>query len=196
MRSRKYEVPLQPQGFLQGDEPEGAKRIREEEHHITGTTHILREGTKMKKIMKKRSGFTLVELLIVIIIIGILAGAMLMLVGSGTDRAEATKIISDLRSMKAAALMYYADGKNAPDTDGVGPNGLGKYMDKQLNATDYTFAKGSDSDRWFVGRTGVGGTGVREALVKSAVEAGLLLDTTSNDVNPYASGDDVYMRAR
>jgi hypothetical protein len=65
-----------------------------------------------------------------------------------------------------------------------------------LNATDYTFAKGSDSDRWFVGRTGVGGTGVREALVKSAVEAGLLLDTTSNDVNPYASGDDVYMRAR
>ena len=70
----------------------------------------------MKKLtnLKKRSGFTLVELLIVIIIIGILAGAMLLVAGSGTDSAEATKIISDLRSLKSAALLYYADHPTNP----------------------------------------------------------------------------------
>ena len=87
----------------------------------------------MKQWLKKRKGrgFTLVELLIVIVIIGILAGSLLLVMGSGTDKANATKIASDLRTIKAAMLMYYADeGKfvEIPDLSNTGD--LNEYLDR------------------------------------------------------------------
>jgi|GEM_PF-5409056 len=63
-------------------------------------------------VFVKRSAFTLVELLIVIIIIGILSGLLLVAVEAGQDKtrqgkARATKIVSNLRNAKAAAIMAY-----------------------------------------------------------------------------------------
>lgn len=154
--------------------------------------------------LKRRSGFTLVELLIVIIIIGILAGAMMMLAGSGTDRAEATKIISDLRSLKAAALMFYADkgGDTAPTLAG-----LKDYMDRQVPAatgeaagTGYGSVSPAVEGRWYVYYTkpGLAYSGIAKALAGSAKDSGLLPSTTSADLENLYEEDDmtVYMRAR
>lgn len=65
-------------------------------------------GSARRRSAKKRA-FTLVELLIVVIIVGILAGMMLLSAGAATDSAKAARIISDLRNMKAAALLYRTD---------------------------------------------------------------------------------------
>lgn len=63
----------------------------------------------MSRLLKKRGGFTLVELLIVIMIIAILAGMMLLATGSATDTANAARVISDLRSLKAATTIGMLD---------------------------------------------------------------------------------------
>jgi len=96
--------------------------------------------SEMKKRLQRkgaRKGFTLVELLIVIIIIGILAGAMMMVAGGGRDAAEASKIISDLRTMKSAALMWMAENPTTVTAaqwislEGD-PSPINKYLDRPL----------------------------------------------------------------
>lgn len=100
----------------------------------------------MQKIIKKnrKKGFTLVELLIVIIIIGILAGMMMLSTGAATDKAEATKIVSDMRNLKAAAIMYYADYHKYPNETAVDAS-LDKYMDIARTGTKLLVKYGTKS---------------------------------------------------
>lgn len=69
---------------------------------------------KVKNINNRAKAFTLVEILIVIIIIGIMAGIFTLSVGAATDRAQAAKIISDMRMLKSAVLLYYAQNGKWP----------------------------------------------------------------------------------
>ena len=58
---------------------------------------------------KMRKGFTLVELLIVIAILGALASMMTLSGTNATASASATKIVENLLTLKSAALMMYTD---------------------------------------------------------------------------------------
>ena len=57
----------------------------------------------------KHSGFTLVELLIVIVVIGILSTMIMMSSTEAVTSSRAANIVSNLRNIKAAALAYYSD---------------------------------------------------------------------------------------
>ena len=63
-----------------------------------------------------RKGFTLVELLIVIVVIGILASMMMLSSMESVTTAKANNIVSNLRNLKTAALAYYTDNMDELST--------------------------------------------------------------------------------
>ena len=68
----------------------------------------------MHKILKKQSGFTLLELLIVIVIIGILALIIVPGLASGPKRARDAQRKTDIRAVKNALETYYNDNNAYP----------------------------------------------------------------------------------
>ncbi|MDY6399689.1 MAG: type II secretion system protein [Synergistales bacterium] len=61
----------------------------------------------MKKNFK-RKGFTLVELLIVIVVIGVLSAMMMISSTEAVSSAKATKIINDMTQLKKATTAWYS----------------------------------------------------------------------------------------
>lgn len=151
----------------------------------------------MKRFMKKTKmrGFTLVELLIVIIIIGILAGALLLVAGAGTDKANATKMVSDSRSIKSAALMYYADNGSWPADIAA----MKAYLDRDVNASglaSYDVGFESTNAIFNVKLTNITtDTGIRNKLIAIAAEGGLY-ESESGDTAFAGSDNDAYLRIK
>ncbi|MBQ7577739.1 MAG: type II secretion system protein [Synergistaceae bacterium] len=72
----------------------------------------------MKKKYYSRKGFTLVELLIVIVVIGILSAMMMLSSTEAMSSAKASNIASNLRNLKTAALAWYTDHVDLVTADG------------------------------------------------------------------------------
>jgi general secretion pathway protein G len=155
----------------------------------------------MKTMNARKSGFTLVELLIVIMIISILAGMMLLATGSATDGAEAIKIVNDLRNLKSAALLYYADNMRWPMKGQEAS--LDQYTDRPVVSNRARYVSVVIGDQYPDPTTqtiryniGVqldanknGTPGVQRKLQAKAVDTGLLSDE-KNATNPYIFGSD------
>lgn len=65
----------------------------------------------MRKLMSKK-GFTLVELMIVIVIMGILVAVAIPVYGAVTKNAEKKTCISNMRDMKSTASTWQMQGNN------------------------------------------------------------------------------------
>ena len=76
--------------------------------------------TKIRKRLNQK-GFTLVELMVVIAILGVLAAIAIPKFGDATATANTAKVQADLRTMDAAIVMYQA--QNGSDPTGIGTAG-------------------------------------------------------------------------
>lgn len=72
-----------------------------------GGAHVARSSS-----VRNHRGFSLVELLVVIVILGILAGVVVFAVSGITDRGEASACATDAQTMRTAVEAYRA--KNSP----------------------------------------------------------------------------------
>jgi len=71
----------------------------------------------MRNKKPKNSGFTLVELLIVIAIVGILAAVVLVNLNSARNRSRDTKRVADARQVLTALELYFQDNGGYPTPD-------------------------------------------------------------------------------
>ena len=66
----------------------------------------------------KRKGFTLVELLIIMIVLSILTGAMMLSSTKITASADASRIINNLVNIKNATIAWYFHNRDKVDEKG------------------------------------------------------------------------------
>ncbi len=71
----------------------------------------------MKSTLRQERGFTLVEIMVVVVILGILAAIVLPKVTDRPDTARITKAKQDIRTLESALGLYKLDNFTYPTTD-------------------------------------------------------------------------------
>ena len=71
----------------------------------------------MKRQRNTQSGFTLIEIMVVVVILGILAAIVVPKVMDRPDAARVTKAKQDIRALESALNLYKLDNFNYPSTD-------------------------------------------------------------------------------
>ena len=72
----------------------------------------------MKNKMKKQSGFTLLEVMVVVVILGVLASFVVPNLLGNKEKADQQKAITDIVALENALDMYKLDNSVYPTTDG------------------------------------------------------------------------------
>ncbi len=133
----------------------------------------------------RREAFTLVELLVVGIIVGLIAGMLLLSAGTAADSAKAVRVISEVKTMRSVALLYKADHGDWPvwiHVEGTGYTALfstsglpSDYSDLITMGDGYWIGamKGADGAAYAVAYVNDLSAGVREVLEKKSLDAGL-----------------------
>lgn len=107
--------------------------------------------------MSNKKGFTLIEVLVVVFIVGLLASVVLVGLGSSRARARDTKRIAELRSVQLALESYYAKFNKYPDketwaADIIGAGiGISNLPQDPVTEDDYLYGASSNNQSYVVG---------------------------------------------
>lgn len=71
----------------------------------------------MRSVNKKQAGFTLLEIMVVIVILGILASMVVPNLLGNKEEAERQKVVSDITTLEGAMEMYKLNNSRYPTTD-------------------------------------------------------------------------------
>ena len=71
----------------------------------------------MNRVKKQQAGFTLIEIMVVIVIIGILASVVVPRVMDNPDKARTAKAKHDIQALESALDIYRLDNFTYPTTD-------------------------------------------------------------------------------
>ena len=118
----------------------------------------------MKRMRRAQSGFTLIEILVVLIIIGFLTAAVAVNYMGRIDEGARTKVKADLRNIEQGLNLYRLDNFRYPTTDEgldvLVPEYISKLTNDPWNRA-YLYASpgqhGLDFDIYTLGRDGTQG---------------------------------------
>jgi len=105
----------------------------------------------LKTAGKEKSGFTLIEMLVVIGIIAVLASLVLVGLGGARRAGADTKKIANLNQVRNSLELYYLKNGSYPAGDGVKINTLGLGLGNIVLDDTYLYRK--DGDSYLIGTT-------------------------------------------
>lgn len=121
---------------------------------------------KIRKLLKQQEGFTLVELMIVVVILGILSGIGIQQYGRIQDNAKKAAHEANHRIIKSAVQMYLMTADSLPALDAINLEtikGAG-YLDSQID-NPYT-----NTDDYQIKIEEVEGSGTYKITVTPSIE--------------------------
>jgi general secretion pathway protein G len=78
---------------------------------------LMKRSPRTTRLFLDRSGFTLIEIMMVVMIIGLLAGLAAYNMGDNIGIAKDTKVSSDLKAIETQLMMYETKNGFLPSTD-------------------------------------------------------------------------------
>jgi len=97
------------------------------------------------KTRRSRRGYTIIELLVTMTVVGILANIAVPMMRGVQQKADAAKVISDYHVVRVAAFSYFSQHNTFPPTakEGEAPPELVDFL-----PDNYRFSYGNASFRW------------------------------------------------